>query len=197
MKWVLTFLAATLPVVLPLPALSQVERPVHIIVPFAAGGPTDVIARVLAPRLSEALKRPVVVENKVGATGAIGAALVARAAPDGDTVLLGTSSIMAASPNLTPNLPYDPVHDFAPVSLIATIESVLVVNPAVPAKNVQELIAYAKANPGKLTYASSGIGSTYHLAAELFCAQAGVRMTHIPYKGAAPAIQDVLAGHVD
>ena len=180
-----------------LPAHAQVEKPVHVIVPFAAGGPTDVVARVLAPRLSEALKRPVVVENKVGATGAIGASLVARAAPDGDTLLLGTSSIMAASPNLTPNLPYDPVRDFAPVSLIATVESVLVVNPAVPAGNVQELVAYAKAHPGKLTYASSGIGSTYHLAGELFCAQTGIKMTHVPYKGAAPAIQDVLAGHVD
>ncbi len=196
MKWVLTLVLAALSVLGP-PARAQVERPVHVIVPFAAGGPTDVIARVLAPRLSDALKRPVVVENKVGATGAIGAALVARAAPDGDTLLLGTSSIMAASPNLTPSLPYDPVRDFAPVSLIATIESVLVVNPAVPARDVRELVAYAKANPGKLTYASSGIGSTYHLAAELFSAQTGVRMTHIPYKGAAPAIQDVLAGHVD
>jgi tripartite-type tricarboxylate transporter receptor subunit TctC len=180
-----------------LPAHAQVEKPIHVIVPFAAGGPTDVVARVLAPKLSEALKRPVVIENKVGATGAIGAALVAHSVPDGDTLLLGTSSIMAANPNLTPNLPFDPVRDFAPISLIASVESVLVVNPALPVDNVQQLIAYAKAHPGKLTYASSGIGSTYHLAGELFCAQAGIKMTHIPYKGAAPAIQDVLAGHVD
>jgi tripartite-type tricarboxylate transporter receptor subunit TctC len=175
---------------------AQVEKPVHIIVPFAAGGPTDVIARILAPRLSASLKRPVIVENKVGATGGIGAAFVAKAPPDGDTILLGTSSIMAASPNLSAKLPYDPVNDFVPISLIATIENILVVHPGVPVKNVQELIGYAKANPGKLTYASSGIGSTYHLGAELFASLAGIQWTHIPYKGAAPAIQDVLAGHV-
>jgi tripartite-type tricarboxylate transporter receptor subunit TctC len=197
MKSVLAALLLAILAVSGPPAQAQVEKPIHVIVPFAAGGPTDVVARVLAPRLSEALKRSVVVENKVGATGAIGAALVAHSIPDGDTLLLGTSSIMAANPNLTPNLPFDPVRDFAPISLIASVESVLVVNPSVPADNVQQLIAYAKAHPGKLTYASSGIGSTYHLAGELFCAQAGIKMTHIPYKGAAPAIQDVLAGHVD
>ena len=177
-------------------AHAQSEKPVHIVVPFAAGGPTDIIARVLAPKLAALLKRPVVVENKVGATGGIGAAFVAKAAPDGDTLLLGTSSIMAANPNLSANLPFDSVKDFAPISLIATIENVLVVHPSVPAKNVRELVAYAKANPGKLTYASSGIGSTYHLGAELFASQTGIQMTHVPYKGAAPAIQDVLAGHV-
>ena len=147
--------------------------------------------------LPSALKRPVVVENKVGATGAIGAAYVARATPDGSTLLLGTSSIMAASPNLTVNRLFDPVNDFVPISLIATIENILVVHPSVPAKDVAELVAYAKANPGKLTYASSGIGSTYHLGAELFASQTGIQFTHVPYKGAAPAIQDVLAGHVN
>jgi tripartite-type tricarboxylate transporter receptor subunit TctC len=166
-------------------------------VPFAVGGPTDIIARVLAPKLSTALKRPVVVENKVGATGGIGAAFVANAPADGDTLLLGTSSIMAASPNLSTKLAYDPVKDFVPISLIATIENILVVHPSVPAQNVRELVAYARANPGKLTYATSGIGSTYHLGAELFASQTGVQITHIPYKGAAPAIQDVLAGHVN
>ena len=172
------------------------ERPVHIVVPFAVGGPTDIIARVLAPKLAASLKRPVIVDNKVGATGAIGATLVAKAPPDGETLLLGTSSIMAASPNLSANLSYDPVNDFAPISLVATIENILVVHPDVPARNVRELVAHAKANPGKLTYASSGIGSTYHLGAELFASQTGIQWTHVPYKGAAPAIQDVLAGHV-
>ena len=172
------------------------DKPIRIVVPFAAGGPTDVLARVLAPRLSASLHRTVIVDNKVGATGAIGAVFVAKAAPDGDTLLLGTSSIMAASPNLTANLPYDPIKDFIPISMVATIENILVVHPSVPAKTVKELIAYGKANPGKLTYASSGIGSTYHLGGELFAAQAGITMTHVPYKGAAPAIQDVLAGHV-
>jgi tripartite-type tricarboxylate transporter receptor subunit TctC len=151
---------------------------------------------VLAPKLSASLKRTVIVDNKVGATGAIGAVFVAKAAADGDTLLLGTSSIMAASPNLTANLPYDPIKDFVPISMVATIENILVVHPSVPAKTVRELIAYGKANPGKLTYASSGIGSTYHLGGELFASQAGIQMTHVPYKGAAPASQDLLAGHV-
>jgi tripartite-type tricarboxylate transporter receptor subunit TctC len=166
------------------PVLAQ-DKPIRIVVPFAAGGPTDVLARVLAPKLAASLKRTVIVDNKVGATGSIGA-----------TLLLGTSSIMAASPNLTANLTYDPVNDFVPISLVATIENILVVHPSVPAKTVKELVAYAKANPNKLSYASSGIGSTYHLGAELFSSQTGIEWTHVPYKGAAPAIQDVLAGHV-
>jgi tripartite-type tricarboxylate transporter receptor subunit TctC len=186
-------------VALATPAQAQIgsDKPVRIVVPFAAGGPTDVIARVLAPKLAASLKRTVIVENRVGATGAIGASYVAKSAPDGDTLLLGTSSIMAANPNLSANLPFDPVADFAPVARVATIENILVVHPSVPVKTVGELIAYAKANPGKLTYASSGIGSTYHLGAELFRSQTGIEWTHVPYKGAAPAIQDVLAGHVN
>jgi tripartite-type tricarboxylate transporter receptor subunit TctC len=178
-----------------LSALAQ-DKPIRIVVPFAAGGPTDVLARVLAPKLAASLKRTVIVDNKVGATGSIGATFVAKSAPDGDTLLLGTSSIMAASPNLTANLTYDSVNDFVPISLVATIENILVVHPSVPAKTVKELVAYAKANPNKLSYASSGIGSTYHLGAELFGSQTGIEWTHVPYKGAAPAIQDVLAGHV-
>jgi tripartite-type tricarboxylate transporter receptor subunit TctC len=181
-------------------SLSHAQAPsdkvLRIVVPFAAGGPTDILARVLAPKLATSLKRNVIVENRVGGTGSIGATFVAKSAPDGDTLLLGTSSIMAASPNLTPNLTYDPVNDFVPISLIATIENILVVNASLPIKNVKELVAYAKANPNKLSYASSGIGSTYHLGAELFAAQTGIEWTHVPYKGAAPAIQDVLAGHV-
>ncbi|WP_326537172.1 Bug family tripartite tricarboxylate transporter substrate binding protein [Pseudorhodoferax sp.] len=181
---------------LPAHAQTAADRPVRIIVPFSAGGPTDVLARVLAPLLSASMKRTVIVENRAGATGAIGAAHVAKSAADGDTLLLGTSSIMAASPNLSSKLPYDPVQDFAPVSLIANIENVLVVHPSVPARTVRELVDYARANPGKLTYASSGAGSTYHLGGELFRTQTGIDITHVPYKGAAPAIQDVLAGHV-
>ncbi|MDZ4075343.1 MAG: tripartite tricarboxylate transporter substrate binding protein [Hylemonella sp.] len=181
---------------LPLQAQPAADKPVRIVVPFAAGGPTDVVARVLAPRLAAGLKRTVIVENRVGATGAIGAAHVAKSAPDGDTLLLGTSSIMAANPNLTANLPFDPVGDFTPISLVATVENILVVHPSVPVKSVRELVAYAKANPGKLSYASSGVGSTYHLGAEMFRSMTGIEWTHVPYKGAAPAIQDVLAGHV-
>ncbi len=172
------------------------ERIVRIVVPFATGGPTDVLARVLAPILGSSMKRTVIVDNKAGATGSIGAGFVARAPADGDTLLLGTSSIMAASPNLSTKLPYNPLTDFAPLSMVASIESVLVVHPGVPARTVRELIDYARANPGKLSYASSGVGSTYHLAGELFASLTGTQLTHVPYKGAAPAIQDVLAGHV-
>jgi tripartite-type tricarboxylate transporter receptor subunit TctC len=197
MKYSLPSLWLLLTLLVPAHAQPASDKPVRIVVPFAAGGPTDVVARVLAPKLAAALKRTVIVENRVGATGAIGASYVAKSTPDGDTLLLGTSSIMAANPNLSTNLPFDSVNDFAPVSLVATVENILVVHPSVPAKTVKELIAYAKANPGKLTYASSGIGSTYHLGAELFRSQTGIEWTHVPYKGAAPAIQDVLAGHVD
>lgn len=175
---------------------AQSTQPIKLIVPFAAGGPTDIAARIIAPRLSASLGRPVVVDNKVGATGAIGAEFVAKAAPDGNTILFGTSSIMGANPAITPKLPYDPIKDFAPVGLVATIENVLVVHPSVPANNVEELIRYAKANPGKLFYGSSGLGSTYHLGAELFANQTGTLLTHVPYKGQGPAAQDLLAGHI-
>ena len=175
---------------------AQSTQPIKLIVPFASGGPTDIAARIIAPRLSASLGRPVVVENKVGATGAIGAEFVAKAAPDGNTILFGTSSIMGANPAMTPKLPYDPIKDFSPVGLVATIENVLVVHPSVPANNVVELIRYAKANPGKLNYGSSGLGSTYHLGAELFASQTGISLTHVPYKGQGPAAQDLLAGHI-
>ena len=177
-------------------ASAQSTQPIKLIVPFAAGGPTDIAARIIAPRLTASLGRPVVVENKVGATGAIGAEFVAKAAPDGNTILFGTSSIMGANPAMTPKLPYDPIKDFLPVGLVATIENVLVVHPSVPANNVQELIRYAKANPGKLNYGSSGLGSTYHLGAELFASQTGTSLNHVPYKGQGPAAQDLLAGHI-
>ena len=175
---------------------SQSTQPIKLIVPFASGGPTDIAARIIAPRLSASLGRTVVVENKVGATGAIGAEFVAKAVPDGNTILFGTSSIMGANPAMTPKLPYDPIKDFSPVGLVATIENVLVVHPSVPANNVMELIRYAKANPGKLNYGSSGLGSTYHLGAELFASQTGISLTHVPYKGQGPAAQDLLAGHI-
>ena len=175
---------------------SQSTQPIKLIVPFASGGPTDIAARIIAPRLSASLGRTVVVENKVGATGAIGAEFVAKAVPDGNTILFGTSSIMGANPAMTPKLPYDPIKDFSPVGLVATIENVLVVHPSVPANNVVELIRYAKANPGKLNYGSSGLGSTYHLGAELFASQTGISLTHVPYKGQGPAAQDLLAGHI-
>ena len=169
---------------------------IRLVVPFSTGGPTDIAARVIAPLLSEAMGKNVIVDNRVGATGAIGADFVARSPADGSTILFGTSSIMAANPALVPKLPYDPVRDFAPVSLVATIENILVVHPSVPANNVQEFIRYAKDNPGKLFYGSSGTGSTYHLGSEMFASMTKTQLGHVPYKGQGPAAQDLLAGHI-
>ena len=172
------------------------NQTVRLVVPFSTGGPTDIAARVIAPLLSEAIGKNVIVDNRVGATGAIGAEFVARAPADGNTILFGTSSIMGANPALMPKLAYDPVRDFVPVSLVATIENILVVHPSVPANNVQELIRYAKDNPGKLFYGSSGTGSTYHLGSEMFASMTKTQLGHVPYKGQGPAAQDLLAGHI-
>jgi tripartite-type tricarboxylate transporter receptor subunit TctC len=166
---------------------------VRLVVPFSTGGPTDIAARVIAPLLSEAMGKTVIVDNRVGATGAIGAEFVARAPADGNTILFG---IMGANPALMPKLGYDPVRDFAAVSTVATIENILVVHPSVPANNVQELIRYAKDNPGKLFYGSSGTGSTYHLGSEMFASMTKTQLGHVPYKGQGPAAQDLLAGHI-
>ena len=175
---------------------AQSATPIKLVVPFATGGPTDVAARVMAPLLSESLGRPVIVDNRVGATGAIGAEMVAKSPADGSTILFGTSSILAANVALMPKLPFDPIQDFVAVSQVAAIENILVVHPSVPVHNVQELIRYARENPGKLNYGSSGLGSTYHLGAEFFANLAKVQMTHVPYKGQGPAVQDLLAGHL-
>jgi tripartite-type tricarboxylate transporter receptor subunit TctC len=169
---------------------------VRLVVPFSTGGPTDIAARVIAPLLSEAMGKTVIVDNRVGATGAIGADFVARSPADGNTILFGTSSIMGANPALMQKLPYDPVRDFVSVSTVATIENILVVHPSVPANNVQELVRYAKENPGKLFYGSSGIGSTYHLGSEMFANMTKTQLGHAPYKGQGPAAQDLLAGHI-
>jgi tripartite-type tricarboxylate transporter receptor subunit TctC len=177
-------------------AFAQTTRPVSLIVPFSTGGATDSVARVIAPRLTDLMKRPVIVENKPGATGVIGTQLVARAAADGATILFGTSSSMGSSPAILPNLPYDVIKDFVAVGIVATTDNVLVVHPSIPVGNVREFIAYAKANPGKIAYGTSGIGSTYHLGAELFASQTGTVLTHVPYKGAGPAAQDLIAGHI-
>ncbi|NBS56186.1 MAG: tripartite tricarboxylate transporter substrate binding protein [Betaproteobacteria bacterium] len=178
------------------PAWAQKGGVVRLIVPFATGGPTDIAARVVAPYLGERTGRPWVVENKVGATGAIGTELVARAAPDGATILFGTSSSMGSSPAISPKLPYDVIRDFVPVGMVATTDNVLVVHTTVPAGTLREFIAYAKANPGKIAYGTSGVGSTYHLGSELFAAQTGTTLTHVPYKGAGPAAQDLVAGQI-
>lgn len=177
-------------------AAAQTTQPVRLIVPFAAGGPADIGARIIAPYLSQRLKRPLIVENKPGATGAIGIKQVARAAPDGATMLLGTSSSMGSSPAVYADLPYDVLKDFVPVGTIATNEVALVVHPSLPVNDVREFVAYAKANPGRIAYGTSGIGSTFHLGSELFAMQTNTVFTHVPYKGAGPAAQDLVAGHI-
>jgi tripartite-type tricarboxylate transporter receptor subunit TctC len=170
------------------------EKPVHFIVGFTPGGPSDIIARALGQKLSERWPQQVVIENRPGAGGNIAAEAAAKSAPDGYTWLLGNNSILATNQSLYRTLPFDPQRDFAPVALVAIQPNILVVNPAVPATTVKELIAFARARPGQLNYASSGAGAAAHLAAALFCAMAGVEMVHVPYKGAQPALTDVIAG---
>ena len=171
------------------------DRPVKIVAPSTPGDAPDVIARALADKLGAALGQPVVVENKPGAGGVVGSEFVAKAPADGYTLIMGNAGSHGINAALYANLPYDPVRDFAPVALVSTAPNVMVVNPSVPATTVTEFIAYAKANPNKLNYASGGNGSSAHLSAELFKQMAGIEMMHIPYKGASPAIADVIAGN--
>lgn len=179
------------------PAAAQTypAKPVRLIVPFAPGGSTDVLGRIVAQRLTRGLGQNVIVENRAGGGTNIGAELVARSAPDGYTLLM-CSTTQAINVSLYPKLAYDVVRDFAAISPVATSPSVLVVHPSVPAKTVKELIALAKAQPGKLNYASSGNGSTAHLAGELFKMSSGINLVHVPYKGAGPAQIDLVGGHV-
>lgn len=176
------------------PAYSK--QPVTLVVPFPAGGPTDAMARVLAQKLGDRLGQPVLIDNRGGAGGSIAAELVARAPADGHTLFFGTTGTMAINPSLYKKLRYDPVKDFAPVSLMATTMNVLVVSPQVPAKTLAELVALAKAKPGELTYGSAGNGSSNHLSGELFRTSAGIQINHIPYKGSAPALIDLLGGRL-
>jgi len=172
------------------------SRPIRIIVPFPGGGTADLLARQIAQTMSEALRQQVLIENRTGAGGNIGADLAAKSKPDGYTLLMGTVSTHAINPNLYAKMPYDPVKDFAPVTMVARMPNLLVVHPSVPAKNVAELIALAKARPGALAFASAGNGTTQHLAGELFKKMAGVDMIHVPYKGNAPAVTDLVGGQV-
>src|SRR4029453_1006317 len=171
-------------------------KPVRVVVPFPAGGTTDILARAAAQKLSETWGQQAIVDNRPGAGGNIGAELVAKSAPDGYTLLMGTVGTHAINASLYPKMPYDHVKDFAPVILVAGVPNVLVVHPSLPVNSVQELIAYAKANPGKLNFASSGNGTSIHLSGELFKVMTGVQMTHVPYKGSAPALQDLIGGQV-
>ena len=172
------------------------SKPVTIIVPFSAGGTTDILARIVGVKLGETLGETVIIDNRPGAGGNIGAAMVAKAKPDGYTLLMGTVGTHAINQTLYPKLNFDPIKDFAPLTRVANLPNLLVVHPSVPAKNVQELIAYAKANPGKLNFGSSGNGSSIHLSGELFKNMTGIDMQHVPYKGSAPAVTDLLGGQI-
>jgi len=171
------------------------NRPIKLIVADSAGGAPDQLGRLLAQKLSDGLGQQVVVDNRAGAGGALGAEMAAKSAPDGYTLLLTTTAIYAILPNLRKNLPYDPVKDFVPISRIATASNVLVVNNELPAKDIAELIKLAKEKPGALNYASAGVGTPAHLAGEMLNLLADIKVVHVPYKGAAPALTDVIAGN--
>ena len=172
------------------------QHPIKLIVPFPAAGATDAMSRLLAQKLTELWNQPVVVENKAGATGAVGSVFVAKAPADGYTLLMGTGTTHSVAPAINPNLPYNNIKDFSAVSLVATFPNLLVVHPSLPVKTVAELITYLKANPGKINFSSTGNGGSVHLAAELFKQSTKTEMTHIPYKGSGEAINDLLSGQV-
>ena len=191
-------LLAAVALSLPLLAVAQSwpSRPLRLIVPTAPGGGTDFTGRLVAAKLSEALGQQVVVENRGGGGGSVGADNAAKSTPDGYTLLLGSIATHAVNPALYKKLPYDHLKDFAPVSLIGTVPNAMVVHPSVPVKTMQEFITYAKANPGKINYGSSGVGSPPHLSMELLRSMTGINLVHVPYKGAGPALADLLGGQV-
>jgi tripartite-type tricarboxylate transporter receptor subunit TctC len=197
MKTLLALAASLACFALPQDALAQAwpAKPIRLVVTYPAGGGADLMARLVAPKMAESLGQPVIVENKGGASGQIGAAEVARAAADGYTLLLDASSY-AVNPSLYAKLPYDPAKAFTPIAVLARFPNVLVVTPSFPPRDVKELIAAAKAAPGTIAFASSGNGSAQHLAGELFRQKAAVDMTHVPYKGGGPALNDVIGGQV-
>jgi tripartite-type tricarboxylate transporter receptor subunit TctC len=172
------------------------SRPIRLIVPFPPGGSTDILARALGEKLAQGLGQPMVIDNRPGAGGSIGAEAAARAAPDGHTLMMGHLGTLAANPAIYKNLPYDPVKSFAPVSLMAIVPSVLVVNPSLPVASAAELIAYAKTHPGKLAYGSAGNGSTSHLTTEYFKLITGTDILHVPYKGVGPMLTDLVSGQL-
>jgi tripartite-type tricarboxylate transporter receptor subunit TctC len=172
-------------------------KPVRLVVPFPPGGPADSVARVLAAKLNESLGQQVVVDNRPGATGTIGAGIVAKSPPDGYTLLLGTSNEIAMSPGLFEKLPYDPTKDFTPVSNVINFPNILVVNPHLPAQTLSQLVTLARSKPGQLSFATSGIGSTNHLTGVVFQSIEKVKINFVPYKGGGPAVTDLLGGHVD
>jgi tripartite-type tricarboxylate transporter receptor subunit TctC len=184
---------------LPATAIAQEwpAKPLRMVVPFTAGGSTDTVARIIAERLGPRIGQPVLVENRAGAGGAIGSDHVAKSAPDGYTMLVGTSSTMAIAPHVYTKLPYQPTRDLAPVVLLGTADIMIVVNASLPIKTVSDLLQHAKANPGKLTFASGGNGSISHLLGEYFKSMAGVDLVHVPYRGDAQMVVDLIGGQVD
>jgi tripartite-type tricarboxylate transporter receptor subunit TctC len=177
-------------------AQSYPSKPIRMVVPFAAGGPTDVYARSVGQELSRILGQPVIVDNKPGAGGNLGADFVAKSAPDGYNIVLGAVGAFAVNMTLYPKMPYDVLRDFAPVSLIAIVPMMLVVNPALPVKTPRDLVELAKARPGQLTYGSAGNGTSVHMSTEMFKALTGIDMVHVPYKGVAPAMTDLIGGQL-
>ena len=193
----LAAVGATLAGGLPSYAQTWPSKPVRLVVPFPAGGSTDIVARLIAERLAQSLQQPVVIDNRAGAGGTTGSDLVAKAPADGSTVLMGTSSTHAIAGSLYAKLPYDAARDFAPITLLGTATILLVVHPSLPVASVRELVALARSKPGGLSYGSTGNGSVSHLTAEHFKSMAGVQMQHVPYKGDAPMTLDLVAGRID
>lgn len=186
---------------LPLPRLAQAQawpaKPIRYVVPFAPGGTTDILARLIGPKLGASLGQTIVVDNRAGAGGVLGADAVAKAAPDGYTLLGSTISTQAINPSLNPRIPYNAARDFAPVTMIGTTSNAIVVPAASPFKTLQDLVTFARRNPGRLSFSSAGTGTSQHMAGELLKQMAGTFIVHIPYRGSGPAVQDVIAGQVD
>jgi tripartite-type tricarboxylate transporter receptor subunit TctC len=194
-------LAAVALAALAAPVLAQAQgypsKPIRIVVPFAPGGTSDILARALGPHITSAWNQPVIVENRTGANGNVGADYVAKSAPDGYTMLLSDVGALAINPSVYASMPYDPVKDFSPIVMVSYSPHVLAVHPSVPVNSVQELIAYARANPGKMNFANSGTGGAPHLAGVDFAARTGINWTYIPYKGGSAAVVDVIAGNAN
>jgi tripartite-type tricarboxylate transporter receptor subunit TctC len=187
--------ATALLAALPAQAQPYPNKPIRIVVPFAPGGTSDILARALGPHITNAWNQPVIVENRTGANGNVGAEFVVRSAPDGYTMLLSDVGALAINPSVYPDMPFDPVKDFSPIVMVSYSPHVLAVHPSVPVSNVKELVAYAKANPGKMNFANSGTGGAPHLAGVDFAARTGVKWAYIPYKGGSAAVVDVIAGN--
>jgi tripartite-type tricarboxylate transporter receptor subunit TctC len=194
-RWLLWPFLVLSPII-PASAQDWPSKTVTVVVPFTPAGSTDLLARIAAQVWEQRIGKPFVVENRPGAGQQVGVNAVAKAAPDGHTLLMATSSAMAVNPTLYKKITYDPVKDFQPIALVAHLPFILVINPALPINSVADLIKYAKENPGKLSFGSGGVGASHHLYGEMFKSLTGVQMTHVPYRGTAPALNDVIAGHI-